>query len=153
MILNHCQDPTYKWYNPFLTHNYLSFFSIYPFPMSFLSLSLFILISHYFLTLTLFPFSESHFKFILSNNVEDKGHWSFSHRIALYYLIFFGLNSQLQLWKVFFLFNFNWTERFVHFLLSLISILYCFYQISVIFIILYYYYSCNVLFFVLDTNI
>jgi len=62
----------------------------------------------YFLISTLLSFSESHFKFILSNNVEDKRHRSFSHRSCLFILFnFFGLNSQLQLWKVFFLFNFN----------------------------------------------
>jgi len=30
MILNHCQNPTHKSYNPFLPYNYLSLLSIHP---------------------------------------------------------------------------------------------------------------------------
>ena len=136
MILNHYQNSIHKSYNSFLPHNYLSFLSIHPLPMFFLPIppSLFILISHYFLTSTWLPFSESNLNWfrLTTSKIRDIDLSLIVWSIALYsyYLIFFRLNSQLQLWKVFFLFNFNWTDRFVHFLLSLILILYCSYQIS-----------------------
>ena len=68
-----CQNPTHI----FLLFQSLSLLQLFFFPLHtspFLcSFYLFNLISHYFLTLTLLSFSESHFKFILSNNfVEDK---------------------------------------------------------------------------------